>query len=168
MDEVERLTGRLTAMEPIPATEMISILVQLDRFRDPRVVPLVLRLVVDETMRKAVRIHALRMLRNGRLTSDERGDVAETLCTLLSGAFDSDVRLEAALALGEFTDMPNVLTALGSIALAHERVDLRYAAFMSVERGEPTSELIDLLRNLSSDETLGPSARRVLSAWNRT
>jgi hypothetical protein len=75
------------------------------------------------------------------------------------------LRLQAALVLGEFTDIPGTLAALGTTALAEEPVDLRYAAFTSLERAGPAAECVALLRQLSGDETLGRSARSVLSAW---
>jgi hypothetical protein len=154
MDEAERLMHLLSTTEPVSATEKVSFLADLDRLRDPRVVPFVLRLVLDESQPNALRLHALRMLRNGRLTADERGDAADTCCKLLFGASEPDLRLQAAVVLGEFTDIPNVLSALGSVVLADEPLDLRYAAFTSAQRSGPTSESLALLHRLSSDETL--------------
>jgi hypothetical protein len=75
--------------------------------------------------------------------------------------------VEAALALGAFTQIDGVLSTLSSIAVApKESIDLRYAAFTSLERAGPTPESIALMRQISSDETLGNSARSVLSAWH--
>jgi hypothetical protein len=75
--------------------------------------------------------------------------------------------LQAALALGEFIEIDGVLANLSAVSLAQdESIDLRYAAFTSVERAGPTAECIALLRQMSSDETLGNSARSVLSAWH--
>jgi len=165
MDEVERLIRILSTTEPVSASEKISVLANLDRLRDARVVPFVLRLVLDESQPIALRLHALRMLRNGRLAPDERVDVADTFCRLLSGASAPDLRVHAAVALGEFTDIPNVLTALANIILGDEPLDLRYSAFTSAQRSGPTSESLALLDRLARDETLGPSAQSVLSAW---
>ena len=47
-----------------------------------------------------------------------------------------------------------------------ESIDLRYAAFTSLERAGPAPESISLMRQISGDETLGNSARSVLSAWH--
>jgi hypothetical protein len=78
-----------------------------------------------------------------------------------------DLRLEAALALGEFTDISGVLSALGSLALEpQELLDLRYSAFTSLERAGPTPECVDLLRQLSNDELLGRSAHSALARWH--
>jgi hypothetical protein len=165
MDEAAQLMRILSAEGTVSAAEKMSRLLQLDRLRDPRVVPFVLRLVVDEAQPSELRIHALRLLRNGRLACQERGDVADTLCKLLLGSSQLDLRLQAALALGEFTDVPRVLAVLGTVALADEQVDLRYAAFTSLQRGGATPECISLLQQLAHDETLGPAALRVLSSW---
>ena len=168
MDEAEQLMRILSAEGTVSAAEKLSRLVELDRLRDPRVVPFVLNVVVDDAQPNELRIHALRLLRNGRLARQERCDVADTFCKLLAGTSRSDLRLQAALALGEFTDVPHVLAVLGTVALADEQVDLRYAAFTSLQRGGATSECVSLLRQLARDETLGPSARRVLSSWRPT
>ena len=165
MDEVERLIRKLGTSGPVTATEKIALLGNLDRVRDPRVVPFILRLVLDETQPGALRLSAMRMLRNGRLASHERRDVANTFCELVSHVSDQELRIQAAVALGEFSDIPNVVTTLASIILGDEPLDLRYAAFTSAQRSGPTSECLALLHRLSSDETLGPSARRVLSSW---
>jgi hypothetical protein len=74
--------------------------------------------------------------------------------------------MQAALALAVFTDIDGVATALGGIALdSDEPIDLRYSAFTSLQRAEPTPECIALFRQLWTDEPLGPSARSVLSSW---
>jgi len=47
-----------------------------------------------------------------------------------------------------------------------EQIDLRYSAFTSFERAGPTDECVQILRQLSADETLGHSARSLLSMWH--
>ncbi|MGH2369966.1 MAG: hypothetical protein ACRDI2_17440, partial [Chloroflexota bacterium] len=79
---------------------------------------------------------------------------------------DGELRLYAALVLGDFTDVRGVVAALGAVALdAEEPFDLRYNAFTSVQRAGPTAECVALLRALRRDATLGPSARSVLGVW---
>jgi HEAT repeat protein len=79
---------------------------------------------------------------------------------------DPDLRLQAALTLGEFTDVEGVLPTLGALALEpHESIDLRYAAFTSLERAGPTTECINLLRQLSKDDMLGRSAQSAQVRW---
>src|SRR5258708_7154301 len=46
-------------------------------------------------------------------------------------------------------------------------LDLRYSAFTSLQRAGPTSESVSLLRQLTEDETLGRSARSLLSTWQQ-
>jgi hypothetical protein len=75
--------------------------------------------------------------------------------------------VHAALALGRFTQIDAVLSHLNAVCLAQgESIDLRYAAFTSLERAGPTPESVALLREIASDDTLGGSARTVLSAWH--
>jgi hypothetical protein len=70
------------------------------------------------------------------------------------------------LALGVLTDVDGVLYALGSIALDESiPLDLRYSAFMSLERAGPTDSSMAVLRTLAHDETLGRTARSTLRAW---
>jgi hypothetical protein len=60
-----------------------------------------------------------------------------------------------------------LLSRLSAVCLAQdESLDLRYAAFTSLERAGPTPESIALLRQISRDETLGSSASSVLLAWH--
>jgi hypothetical protein len=93
--------------------------------------------------------------------------VANAVAEVLADKSRLPVRLQAALTLGDFTDIAGVLSMLNAIALAPDlSIDLRYAAFTSVERAGPTPECIALLRQIAADETLGDAARSVLSAWH--
>jgi hypothetical protein len=75
--------------------------------------------------------------------------------------------LQAALALSDFTDVDGVLSTLGVVALAPENsIDLRYAAFTSIERAGPTPTSLAILGQIAADETLGDAARTTLSAWH--
>src|SRR5262249_14200218 len=100
------------------ATSKLDGLMDLERLDDPRIVPFLVGVLADETQPMEVRIHLIRRLRNGRLAPDERVLVATLLCRLLHRDGQLDLRLQTALALGEFTDVDGVLAALGTIALA--------------------------------------------------
>ena len=111
-------------------------------------------------------MHVLKRLRDGPLTADDRVKFASALRQLLASGSSLDLRLQAALALGEFTEIAGVLPALGALALeTHESIDLRYAAFTSLERAGPTTECVNLLRQLSNDDMLGCAVRSVLVRW---
>jgi hypothetical protein len=62
-------------------------------------------------------MHVLKCLRNGPLTPAERCSAAGALEELMVHGSSVDLRLQAALALGEFTDIGGVLSALGSQAI---------------------------------------------------
>ena len=97
----------------------------------------------------------------------DRSPVAKSIGDVLADRSTTDLRLQAAIALGDFTEIVGVLSRLNAVCLAQdESIDLRYAAFTSLERAGPTTECIALLRQMSSDETLGRSARSVLLAWH--
>jgi hypothetical protein len=141
----------------------------LERIGDVRVVPFLLDVLADLDEPDRVRIHVLKELRTPdriRSTAD-RTSVAKAIGAVLVDNANEELRLQAALALGEFTDIDGVLLRLSTILLArNESIDLRYAAFTSLERGGPIPECIALLRHISTDETLGLCARSVLSAWH--
>ena len=116
-----------------------------------------------------VRIHVLKELRNGNglVVRADRASVANAIRDVLGNESTLELRLQAALALGEFTDTDGVLASLGAVCLAHEEsIDLRYAAFTSLERAGPRPDCIALLQQMVGDETLGHSTRSVLSAWH--
>jgi hypothetical protein len=165
VDEVERLMHVFSALGAMAsAAAKLDVLLDLERLRDRRVVFFLLRLLGDPSQPAEVRVHVLKRLRNGPLTADDRVTVAGALRQLLSSGSSLDLRLQAALALGEFTEIAGVLPALGALALEpHESIDLRYAAFTSLERAGPTTECVNLLRQLSNDEILGDSARGALA-----
>jgi HEAT repeat protein len=141
----------------------------LERIRDARLVPFLLEILGDQLEPDRVRIHVLKELRSrDRLLSRaDRPAAAKAIGDVLSETANEELRVQAALTLGEFTDIDDVLSRLSTISLArNESIDLRYAAFTSLERGGPTPECIALLRLVSTDETLGRCAQSVLSAWH--
>ncbi len=166
MDEVERLIEAFRARATSGAASKLDVLMDLERLRDARIGPLLLQVLSDPQEAAEVRIHVVKRLRNGRLASNERGAVALAMIQVLRVGTSPDLRLQSALALAEFTDVEGVVQMLGSVALdVSEPIDLRYSAFTSLERAGPTAECVSLLRRLSADETLGRSARSLLSTW---
>jgi HEAT repeat protein len=167
VDDVERLIQVFSARGAMAsAAAKLDVLLDLERLRDRRVVFFLLQLLGDPSQPAEVRVHVLKRLRNGPLTAHDRVKVAGALRQLLSSSSSLDLRLQAALALGGFTEMAGVLPALGALALKpHESIDLRYAAFTSLERAGPTTECVNLLRQLSSDDMLGCAVRSVLVRW---
>jgi hypothetical protein len=167
MDEVEQLIQVFSARGAMVSTaSKLDVLLDLERLHDRRVVFFLLQVLGDPSQPAEVRVHVLKRLRNGPLTADDRVTVAGALRQLLSSRSSLDLRLQAALALGEFTEIAGVLPALGDVALEpHESIDLRYSAFTSLERAGPTTECVNLLRQLSNDDMLGCAARSALVRW---
>jgi hypothetical protein len=167
MDDVEQLidTYRMRAS----ATSKLGVLTRFEQIDDPRILPFLLNVLRDRTEAEEVRVHALWQLRCGDelLTDDERPDVARTLGDVMADRSTPDLQLQAALTLGDFVQVEGVLVRLNAVCLAQdEPIDLRYAAFTSLERAGPTPESVELLRQMTSDETLGRSARSLLAAWH--
>jgi hypothetical protein len=147
----------------------LDVLIDLERVRDPRVVPFLLQVLADGHEYQEVRIHVVKQMRSGSgvLVPGDWPAVAKGLAEVLEESSVEELRLQAALALGDFTQVAGVLEHLSALALApHESIDLRYAAFTSVERAGPTPECITVLRQIARDEDLGDAARSVLSAWH--
>jgi hypothetical protein len=132
-------------------------------------VPFLLRVLSNELENVEVRVHVVKQLRNvgGLLVPTDRPPVANAIGEVLAEASSEELRLQAALALADFTRVDGVLSRLTTVAVAsRESIDLRYAAFTSIERVGPTAESIAILQQLTLDETLGGAARSVLSAWH--
>ena len=167
MDEAERLIAAFRARETSSVRSKLDTLLDLERLREPRVVPFLLDVLADRREPAPVRIRVLKRLRSGHLVPGHRPAVAEAILRVVSDRCGSDLRLPAVLALAEFTDVEGVPTTLGTLALdPNEPIDFRYSAFTSLQRAGPTAECVALLRQLSTDEALGRSARRVLSLWH--
>jgi hypothetical protein len=169
MDELERLVDAYRARASSSVASKLDVLMSLEQIHDPRVVPFLLNVLGDRHEAEEVRIYVLKQLRNGGrlLGPADRPPVVKAIGDVLAARSNADLRIQAALALGEFTQIDGVLSRLSAVCLAQdESIDLSYAAFTSVERAGPTTECIALLRQISSDETLGRSARSVLSAWH--
>lgn len=171
MDEAERLMDIFRSRATSSVASKLDALMDLERLRDPRIVPFLVELLADQREPTEVRIHILKRLRNRSFIRGfipgYRPPVADAIRQVLSGHSSADLRLHAALALAEFTDTAGVLATLGELAVDRsESIDLRYFAFTSLQRAGPTTECVALLRQLSTDETLGRSARGVLSSWH--
>jgi len=166
MDRVDEL---IEAFRSQPATRVfrkLDVLMDLEQLHDPRSVPLLLQVVQDDREPMEVRTRVVRLLRSCNRCADTRASVGQVLSELLTDRDSPDLRVAAALTLVEFTDVEGVPAALGAVALdAAEPLDLRYCAFTSLERAGKTPEGTELLRLISLDDTLGPSARSVLTRW---
>jgi HEAT repeat protein len=169
MDELTRLVNLYRMRGPASAKSRLDVLMDLERVRDPRVVPFLLEVLGNPDETEEVRVHVVKQLRNGTgvLVPTDRPAVAQALADVLASQSREELRLQAALALGDFTHIEGVPSTLSSIALAgDESVDLRYAAFTALERAGPTPACIALLRRITRDDALGDAARSVLSAWH--
>jgi hypothetical protein len=166
MHDVERLIEVFRARKTSSVRSKLDALLDIERIREPRIVPFLIDVLVDRHEPTQIRSHVLKRLRNGRLTPVYRPAVADAILQVVSDQSSPDLRVQAALALAEFTDIDPVATTLGRLALdPKEPIDLRYSAFTSLQQAGPTAECIALYRELLADEALGCSARRVLSWW---
>jgi hypothetical protein len=167
MSEVERLIDAFCAKGTGASVAWkLDVVLDLARHEDPRVVPFLLTVLADPREPTPVRLDVMKRLRNGRLTPVERPRVADAMIKLLSERSNPRLCLQSVLALGEFTDVPEVVAVLGG--LAHhtaESFDLRYAAFTSMQRTDPTPDVVEIMRKLTEDEVLGRAAARVLRSW---
>ena len=169
MADVDELIRAYRARANVSAFAKLDMLMDIEQQDDVRVLPFLLAVLEDRNELPRVRSHVLKDLRDGPMTLINRAPVADAMMRIVSDAECAELRLEGALALGEFTDLDGVVGALGTLALdAQLPIDVRYSAFISLGRAGPGAACIAVLRQLSSDETLGRSANSVLSAWQVT
>jgi HEAT repeat protein len=169
MDELERFIAAYRLRASSSARARLKVLMALEPIHDPRVVLFFADVLQDRREAAELRAFALRQIRcRSELTgSATQRALAGAIGDVLADRTNSELRIQAALALGDFTHLPGVLCRLNAVCLAQaESIDLRYAAFTSLERAVPTPECVALLRRMTTDETLGLSARSVLSAWH--
>ncbi len=129
--------------------------------------PFLLQVAVNTHELPEVRGRVIKLLRNRHLATDERAAVARAVIRILGVGPNPDLRAQSVLTLAEFTDVEEVIRMLGPVALDDsEPLDLRYSAYMSLERAGQRPECVDILRQLALDETFGRSAHSLLSIWN--
>src|SRR5260370_33894075 len=105
-DDVEQLIQAFNARgaRSSPAVKL-NFLMDLERLPDARVVPFLLHVLANSAEHSEVRIHVLKRLRNGPLTATGRCSTACALEELMANGASVDLRLHAALAVEEFTDI---------------------------------------------------------------
>jgi hypothetical protein len=166
MDDVGRLIEAFKTRATWSVISKLDALMDLEQIEDPRIVTFLMEVLVDEGEQAEVRINVLKQLRNGRLQPLQRQSVARAVLQVVSDRSSPDLRLQAVLALAEFTNIDGVLAALGGLTLdPDETINVRYSAFTSLQRARATTECVAILRQLSADELLGRSARSVLLSW---
>jgi HEAT repeat protein len=166
MDDVQQLIDTFSAGSTTSVRSKLAVLTALERLSDPRVVPFLLQVLEDRSEPENVRIHVLKRLRNGTLSTRTRPAVAEAIMRLLDDRVSPDLRAHAALALAEFTEIDAVPARLGCLALdVGEPIELRFSAFTSLQKCGPTTQSVALFRRMLTDEALGRSARSVLASW---
>jgi HEAT repeat protein len=147
-------------------TRRLSLLMDINRYDDPRVFGFLLPVLTDRREPVQVRSYTLRCIRTTGLSSANFERAATAVLEVLAAESSLNLRVQAALALKWFIEARGVVAALGrATADPNLPLDLRYAAFTSLERVGPTAESIRLLRKLQADELLGPTAQSTLVSW---
>lgn len=145
----------------------LDVLIDIERQRDPRVVPFLVDVLTDAREPLEVRQHTLKRLRDAHLSDELRERVAMAILRVFEDRTAGQLQLRSALALGQFTDVDGVPNALGAAARNPDLpLDVRYSAFTSLERTGPTPECVALVTELLPDESLGACARSLLSSWH--
>jgi hypothetical protein len=147
-------------------TWKLAALTDLGQFDDPRVAQFFITVVIDTEEASEVRTDALRRLREAPLRPSDRGPAASAGLQALARGTDRQLRLHAAIILGDFVDIERVFDGLSGVAAdPDEPVELRYNAFTSLQRAGPTPSCLTILRALAADDTFGASARALLDSW---
>jgi hypothetical protein len=165
-DELERIIQAFAGRPDLSLLSKLDALTDIDRIRDPRVVLFRLDVLTNQRELVEVRLHVLKRLQNQSFADGLREAVATTILRLVQDGCQPELRLHAALALAEFTDIDGVPSALAGVVLNQDLpLDIRYSAFTSLERTGPTLECVALVRDLVNDDAFGTSARSLLSVW---
>ena len=165
-DVVQLIHAYAQAAASASVARRLSLLMNISRYDDPRVFALLSRVLTDRREPVQVRSYALRCIRTTGLSAANFEGAAAALVEVLAAEASLNLRVQAALALGWFVDARGVLAELGrTIAEPNVPLDLRYAAFTSLERIGPTAESVSLLRELQADELLGPTTHSTLVSW---
>jgi hypothetical protein len=167
MDQVERLIAAFGSRgKRNQSLWKLDILLDLGRLDDARVVRFLVDLVGDAEEPVDVRSDALRRLREASLDPDVHTLAVAAAVRALAPGTDGELRLRAAVVLGDFVDVEGVLDALAAVVSDQlAPLELRYDAFTSLQRAGPTAPCVDILRSLVTDETFGQSARALLTSW---
>jgi len=164
--DARRLIEAFKARSAAPVRAKIDTLLALELVRDPCIQPFLVGVLLDRREPTPVRVYVLKRLRNANPTPDCRPAIAGAILRVLSDPSNTELRVQAALALAVFVDIDGVVGALGRLALEWDQpLDLRYSAFTSMQRAGPVSECVAYLRQLLKDEALGRSAQSVLTSW---
>ncbi len=167
MDDVELALAEFNARGNSSASSKIDTLLDIEQLSDARVTPFLLQVAINSHELTEVRAHVIKGLRNRHLAPDARASVARAIGSILGDGSSADLRAQSVITLAEFTDVQGVTHMLGAVAQDDTKpLDLRYSAFMSLQRAGPRPECVDIVRQLAFDETFGRSARRLLSTWN--
>jgi hypothetical protein len=147
----------------------LGILVDLGRLADPRIVRLLASISLDAAEPVEVRSEALSRLPDAAQRPNDRLLAARAGLSVLAAGTDLRLRLRAAIMLGAYVDVDGVLNALGTLAaMDREPIELRYAAYTSLQGAGPTTVCVAILRSLAEREPFGQSARALLTSWGIT
>ena len=138
MDETKRCIAAFRARPTSSVRAKLDASLDLERLRDPRLVPFLLEVLADRQEPTAVRIHVLKRLRNGDLLPGYRPAIAEALLRVLVDRASPDLRPQAALALAQFTDIDGVPTTLGGPGARFGRADRPALLGVHVARARQT------------------------------
>jgi hypothetical protein len=167
MDHVEQALAEFNARRNSSASSRIDALLDLGQLSDVRVMPFLLQVAIDIHELAEVRAHVIRGLRNRHVATSDRASVARAIGSILGDGSTADLRAQSVITLADFTDVEGVTRMLGHVAQDDTNpLDLRYSAFISLQRAGPRAEGVDIVRELAFDVTFGRSARRLLSTWN--
>src|SRR6476620_7863223 len=107
MDEFDQLVDAYRTRALSSVVSRLSVLMDLEQCGDHRVVPFMLNVLADPHETAKVRIFVLKQLRNARglVAPADRPAAANAASDALLESSNAELRIQAALTLGDFTDM---------------------------------------------------------------
>ena len=172
MDEVAQ---NIDSFEQAPPRDMLAhgqqkveILHILEDSGDPRIPAFLLRVVSDMEQYDMARISALEILRFNTYDEPYYDQIGLRLCFLAQNDKDPDVRIHAALALGNYIKAPGVVEAVLKIGSdSREDTIVRDNAIAALEKIAPDPALIAAVVALTADPIMGSAAQWVLDTWQQ-
>ena len=125
MDEAGRLIREYHMLASSSVASRLDVLLDLVRIRDPQVMPFLLKVLGDRSESRESAHPCAEALRNGDglVAPVERPQFAKAIGDVSADNSTTQLRVEAAPALGLFTEIDGVLTAFSTLALAREGVN---------------------------------------------
>lgn len=176
MNNFEELIAKYEAVLPDSKNEQfgkVDVIETLEDFEDLRVLPFLLKVLVDENEYDLARVEIAKILEIRKSKNEkEKQEIAQSLMIVLKYSESDDnylVRQYAAIAIDNYSDVEGVFEFASQIILnPDEDINVRYNVLDVFERDGSTGRTLKIFRELLKDKEFQKTASRILMEWNQT